>query len=91
MKNIFVIGAGGVSSVTVQKMSMLKNDFNEIILASRTIERCRVIKELIKKKFNFDIKIEQLNADHTNDVVKLLKKYKPDIVLNLALPYFLYF
>ena len=87
MKNIFVIGAGGVSSVTVQKMSMLKNDFNEIILASRTIERCRVIKELIKKKFNFDIKIEQLNADHTNDVVKLLKKYKPDIVLNLALPY----
>ena len=46
-----------------------------------------IIRELIKKKFNFDIKIEQLNADHTNDVVKLLKKYKPDIVLNLALPY----
>ena len=87
MKKVFIIGAGGVSSVTVQKMAMLKDDFNQIILASRTIKKCKVIKDLLKRKFNMDICIEELDADNTNEIVKLLKKYKPDIVLNLALPY----
>ena len=44
MNKVFVIGAGGVSSVAIHKMAMNKNDFNKIILASRTIKKCKKIK-----------------------------------------------
>ena len=40
MSNILVIGAGGVSSVTIHKMAMLPNIFTKITLASRTLKKC---------------------------------------------------
>ena len=49
----------------------------KIIVASRTIEKCKNLKKLIKKKYNTDIFIEQLDADITKDIVKLLEKYMP--------------
>ncbi len=87
MNKVFVIGAGGVSSVAIHKMAMNKNDFNKIILASRTIKKCKKIKEQIKQKFNLDIVIEELDADNSFFVGKLLKKHNPNLVVNLALPY----
>ena len=43
MNNILVIGAGGVSSVTVHKMAGLPDTFNNITLASRTLKKCKKI------------------------------------------------
>ena len=40
MDNILVVGAGGVSHVTVHKMAQNPNYFKNIILASRSIEKC---------------------------------------------------
>ena len=46
MNNILVIGAGGVSSVTVHKMAGLPDTFKNITLASRTLKKC---KELVTR------------------------------------------
>ncbi|MDC0093470.1 saccharopine dehydrogenase family protein [Alphaproteobacteria bacterium] len=87
MNNILVIGAGGVSSVTVHKMAGLPKIFNNITLASRTINKCKEIQLSIKEKFDVNINIVKLDADNVNDTVTLIKKIDPFLVLNLALPY----
>ena len=52
MDNILVIGAGGVSHVTVHKMAQNPNYFKNIILASRSIKKCLQIKKSVKDKYN---------------------------------------
>ena len=87
MGKVLVIGAGGVSSVTIHKMAQLKDQFKEITLASRTIQNCKKIKNKIKSKFNIDIKIEELDADNVSETSNIISKYNPELVINLALPY----
>jgi len=43
MNTVLVIGAGGVSNVTVHKMASVSSIFNKIVLASRTISKCKGI------------------------------------------------
>ena len=87
MDNILVIGAGGVSHVTVHKMAQNPYYFKNIILASRSIEKCFQIKTSVKDKYNTDITIAELNADNIDETVALIKKFIPFLVVNLALPY----
>ena len=87
MSKILVIGAGGVSSVAIHKMAQLPNDFKEITLASRTIDNCKKIQKQIKKKYNCNINIEELDADNISETSKIISKYTPELVVNLALPY----
>ena len=87
MQSVLVIGAGGVSHVTVHKMASLSKIFTNIILASRTIDKCLKIKKSVKKKYNADITIIELNADNVNETVSIINKFKPFLVINLALPY----
>ena len=87
MQSVLVIGAGGVSHVTVHKMASLSKIFTNIILASRTIDKCLKIKKSVKKKYNADITIIELDADNVNETVSIINKFKPFLVVNLALPY----
>ena len=87
MQSVLVIGAGGVSHVTVHKMANLPKVFTNIILASRTIDKCLKIKKSVKKKYNADITIIELDADNVNETVSIINKFKPFLVINLALPY----
>lgn len=87
MNKVLIIGAGGVSNVVVQKCAALSDIFSEIILASRTLERCTEIAARVKKKFNREIVTASLDADRTDQTIELIKKYNPDLVLNVALPY----
>ena len=87
MQSVLVIGAGGVSHVTVHKMASLSKVFTNIILASRTIDKCLKIKKSVKKKYNADITIVELDADNVNETVSIINKFKPFLVINLALPY----
>ncbi|MDC1133547.1 saccharopine dehydrogenase family protein [Alphaproteobacteria bacterium] len=87
MSNVLIVGAGGVSAVTIQKMAMLPKIFTNITLASRTLEKCEYIQNLVQNKYNIDINIFKLDADNVNDIVKIIKKVEPFLVLNLALPY----
>ncbi len=87
MNNILVIGAGGVSNVTVHKMAQNPNYFKNIILASRSIEKCFQIKKSVKDKYNINITVAELDADNISETISLIKKFKPFLVVNLALPY----
>ena len=87
MSNVLVIGAGGVSSVTVHKMAMLPNIFKNITLASRTLKKCQDIQTKVKEKYNINIDVAKLDADNINETVKLINKINPFVIINLALPY----
>ena len=87
MQSVLVIGAGGVSHVTVHKMARLSKVFTNIILASRTLDKCLKIKNSVKTKYNVNITIIELNADNVNETVSIINKFKPFLVVNLALPY----
>lgn len=81
-----VIGCGGVATVTVHKCFQNSEVFSEIVLASRTKEKCVA---LAKKLEGGKTKItpEKVDAENIPELVALINKHKPDIVLNLALPY----
>jgi len=82
-----IIGAGGVGNVVAFKCAMNDEIFGEITLASRTIDKCNKIANNIKEKLNKTIKTAQVDADNINELVELFNKIKPDIVINVALPY----
>ena len=87
MKNLLIIGAGGVSKVATIKAAMNSDTFSQITLASKTLSKCEEIAKIIKERLNVEIKIAQINADDTKAVVELIKKTGAEILLNLALPY----
>jgi len=84
MNKILVIGAGGVSTVAVKKMAMNAEVFHDILLASRTKSKCDKIAADIK---NMSIQTAQVDADHVGELIRLFESYKPNLVVNLALPY----
>ncbi|MBD3808169.1 MAG: saccharopine dehydrogenase NADP-binding domain-containing protein, partial [Epsilonproteobacteria bacterium] len=86
-KNTLIIGAGGVGNVVAFKCAMNKETFGNITLASRTKSKCNEIAKNIKKRVGVKIKTEEVDADKTKNVIKLIKKTKADIVINVALPY----
>lgn len=86
MKNILIIGAGGVGGVVAHKCAQ-QDVFGEITLASRTESKCIAIAEQIKASLNVDIKTAQVDADNVPELVVLLKKLQPELVINVALPY----
>lgn len=82
-----IIGAGGVATVAAHKCARIPEVFTEILIASRTISKCETIRKDIKQRFGRDIQIAQVDADNLPELTALIKTFKPDIVLNLALPY----
>jgi saccharopine dehydrogenase (NAD+, L-lysine-forming) len=87
MSKVLMIGAGGVGGVVAHKCSQVPEVFSSLVLASRTVARCDRIKEQILKRRKYDIETAQVDADKTADVVKLIQKVKPKLVINTALPY----
>jgi saccharopine dehydrogenase (NAD+, L-lysine forming) len=87
MGRVLIVGAGGVGGVVAHKCAMAPEVFSEIMLASRTLSRCEKIQAQIKEMHGRTIEIEQLDADNVPETVALLKRYKPDLLLNVALPY----
>ena len=86
MGKALIIGAGGVASVAVHKCCQNSEVFEEICIASRTKSKCDALKEKLdggKTK----ITTAQVDADNVEELVALINKEKPDVVLNLALPY----
>ena len=87
MGKVLVIGCGGVASVAIQKCAMNSEVFDEICIASPTVSKCDALKEKLKGKSKAKITTAQVDADKVTDLVELIRKVQPDVVLNLALPY----
>ncbi|MFB2933915.1 saccharopine dehydrogenase family protein [Aerosakkonemataceae cyanobacterium BLCC-F154] len=83
MARLIIVGAGGVGNVVAHKAAV-QEEFSEILLASRTIEKCdRIAKRIGSNK----LQTAALDADDVNNTIKLLKEFRPDILINVALPY----
>ncbi len=87
MGKVLIIGAGGVGTVVVNKIAQNTDVFTEIMLASRTKSKCDLIAADVKKRFGVEIKTAQVDADNVPELVKLLNKFKPELLINVALPY----
>ncbi len=87
MGKVLIIGAGGVGTVVVNKIAQVTDIFTDIMLASRTKSKCDVIAADVKKRFGVDIKTAQVDADNVSELVELLNSYKPELLVNVALPY----
>lgn len=87
MGKVLIIGAGGVGTVVTHKVAQNPDVFTEIMLASRTKSKCDVIAEDVKKRYNVDIQTAKVDADNVADLATLMKTFKPEIVINVALPY----
>lgn len=83
MKHVLIIGAGGVGGVVTHKCAQARDVFTKITLASRTEAKCRAIAADI----DFPVATAQVDADNVPETVALLERLKPDLVLNVALPY----
>lgn len=86
MGKALIIGAGGVASVAVHKCCQNAEVFEEICIASRTKSKCDALKEKLEGG-RTKITTAQVDADSVEELVALIQKEKPDVVLNLALPY----
>ncbi len=82
-KRVLIIGAGGVGRVVTHKCAQLPEVFGTICLASRRREKC----DVIARELDREIETAQVDADHTAEVVALIQSFRPDILINVALPY----
>jgi saccharopine dehydrogenase (NAD+, L-lysine-forming) len=83
MPKVLIIGAGGVGAVVAHKCAQLPEVFTEVVLASRTKAKCDAIAAQLPRK----VATARVDADDVPQTVRLLKKHKPDLVVNVALPY----
>ena len=81
-----IIGCGGVANVTIRKCCQNSDVFKEILIASRTKEKCDALAEKLKGSKTI-IRTARLDADNVDEIIALINEFKPYIVLNLALPY----
>lgn len=90
MGKVLIIGAGGVASVAAHKVAQNSDVFTDIMIASRTESKCKALAKAIEDKglvAQGNIKTAKVDADNVPELVALFNEYKPDIVMNLALPY----
>lgn len=82
-----IIGCGGVASVAIHKCVQNDEVFEEIMIASRTKSKCDALKEKLQGTSKTKIQTAQVDADNVEELTALINEFKPDVVLNLALPY----
>ncbi|TLD81406.1 saccharopine dehydrogenase family protein [Helicobacter sp. MIT 11-5569] len=87
MATVLQIGAGGVGGVVAHKMAKNRDVFSHIVLASRTLSKCKTIADSIRFKGLGEIEIDVVDADNVESIVALIEKYHPKLVVNVALPY----
>ena len=88
MSKVLMIGAGGVATVAAFKIVQNSDVFTEFMIASRRKQKCDDLVAAIKAKgYKADIKTAQVDADDVEQLKALFNDYKPELVINLALPY----
>lgn len=86
MSKVLIIGAGGVANVVAHKCYQRDEVFTEICIASRTKSKCDAIKEKLTGGKAI-VTTAQVDADNVDELVKLINSFRPEIVINVALPY----
>lgn len=84
MSKVLIIGAGGVGTVVAHKCAQNPQVFTEIVIASRTKSKCDAVARAIGAS---NITTDKVDADSVDQLVELLNRHKPQLVINVALPY----
>lgn len=87
MGKVLIIGCGGVASVAIHKCCQNSEVFEEMCIASRTKSKCDALKEKLEGTTKTKITTAQVDANNVDELIALINEVKPDVVLNLALPY----
>ena len=87
MSRLLVIGCGGVAQVAIQKCCQNSAVFTELCIASRTKAKCDALKAKLDGRTATVITTAEVDADKAENVIALIRRYQPDAVLNVALPY----
>ena len=87
MSKVLIVGAGGVGNVVAHKCAQVPEVFEDILLASRTISRCDAVARTVKELTGRTIRTTALDADDVTATTALLERERPDLVINVALPY----
>ncbi|MDD6678440.1 MAG: saccharopine dehydrogenase family protein [Firmicutes bacterium] len=87
MSRLLIIGCGGVAGVAIAKCCQNSQVFSEIMIASRTKSKCDAVKEKLQPTTRTVITTARVDADNKEELTALIRSYRPDAVLNLALPY----
>ena len=93
MSKVMLIGAGCVAGVAAAKMAQNPDVFEELLIASRTVARCDAIKADIEKRGfakngkKTVVTTAKLDAMDKAATVAMIRAFKPDLVMNIALPY----
>lgn len=87
MAKVLIIGAGGVGRVVAHKCAQMSSVFEQIHLASRSIEKCQNIAAEIKRKTKREILTTAVDADQVDSVALLIKQSSADLLINVASPY----
>ena len=82
MSKVLIIGAGGVGTVVAHKVAA-SPVFSEIMLASRTKSKADDIAAAVGGD---RIKTARVDADSVEELTALMRAFRPDIVINVALP-----
>src|SRR5690348_2293883 len=86
--HILIIGAGGVGAVVAHKCAMMAHiPLDRVTLASRTLTRCERIRDEIQQMHGRRIDVAAVDADDVAATVRLLRETRPDVLVNVALPY----
>ncbi len=86
MSRVLIIGAGGVAGVVIHKCCQNPEVFSEICIASRTMSKCDAYQAKLEGG-RTKITTAQVDADQVPELVALIESYKPELVINVALPY----
>ncbi len=93
MARVMLIGAGGVAGVAAAKMAQNPDVFQEVLIASRTKERCdAIVADIAKRGFGRDgertaFTTARLDAMDVAATKALIAAFRPELVMNIALPY----
>jgi len=79
-----ILGAGGVGNVVVRKSARMDDLYSEIMLASRTKAKCDAI---AKEAGPVPVVTAEVDADDVSALVALIRRFKADLLINVALPY----
>ena len=94
MAKVIIIGAGGVGSVVAHKCAQNPEVFTEIVIASRRQAKCDAlaqdIAEAAAKRGQANLPVistDSVDADSGEQLCELFRRHKPEMVINVALPY----
>lgn len=92
MRNVLIIGAGGVGSAVTHKCAQHSDELGDICLASRTLSKCEHIVQTVVEKTNLKnpdakLTVSQLDAKNIDAVAELITRNKSSLVLNAGSPH----